>query len=113
MWTYRIDQDDFIAAEGPPGTDENVRLALETLVIPFGTSADLAETYLREWRTKEREAAGQVYTLGTPSASVTRIDPERVEIVDLYGQFRTCVARVEEFECAIACLARFLRARPF
>ncbi|MFB6906321.1 hypothetical protein ACFCWB_18815 [Streptomyces bacillaris] len=88
-WAFTLDEDNFVVAEGPVGTEENVRLAFETLIIPFGTQAESAEIYLWEWHNMEREWASG-YTLGSPSATVRRIDQERVEVGDLYGQFETC-----------------------
>lgn len=112
MWSFAVDEDDLVIPEGPVGTDENVRLALETLIIPFGARAESAETYLREWRRMWRDF-GSDYVLGTSSAAVTRIDSDRAEIGDLYGQFETCTMGVEEFELALECLIDFLeRRRP-
>lgn len=110
MWSFAIDQDDLVIPEGPTGTRENVRLALETLIIPFGTRAESVEIYLREWRRMWRDFESE-YVLGTSSATVKRVDSDRVEIGDLYGQFDTCVMNAEEFECALECVIRFLECR--
>ncbi|MFJ7192471.1 hypothetical protein [Streptomyces bacillaris] len=107
-WSFALDEDDFVVAEGPAGTEGNVRLAFETLIIPFGTQAESAETYLREWRKMERDWASG-YTLGSPSATVRRIDPEQVEVGDLYGQFETCTMSAAELVGALEDLVRFLR----
>ncbi|MER6769641.1 hypothetical protein ABT389_07745 [Streptomyces bacillaris] len=108
VWSFTLDEDDLVIAEGPAGTEENVRLAFETFILPFGTRAESAETYLREWRTMEKGWASG-YTLGSPSATVRRIDPEQVEVGDLYGQFETCTMSAAEFVGALEDLVRFLR----
>ncbi|MDH6131371.1 hypothetical protein P3T37_000740 [Kitasatospora sp. MAA4] len=108
-WSFAVDEDDFVIAEGPTGTDDNIRLTIETLIIPFGTRAASAETYLREWRRMSREFEHE-YTLGTSGASAKRIDASRVEIGDMYGQFETCTMSVDDFERALECLIQFLSA---
>ncbi|MFF9348399.1 hypothetical protein [Streptomyces sp. NPDC014734] len=109
-WSFTVDQDDLVIPQGPAGTEENTRLALETLIIPFGTRAESTEIYLREWRRMWRDFESE-YVLGTSSATAKRIDSDRVEIGDLYGQFETCTMSVEEFELALECLIRFLEHR--
>ncbi|MYR39962.1 hypothetical protein GTX14_33890 [Streptomyces sp. SID4944] len=108
VWSFTLDEDDLVIAEGPAGTEENVRLAFETFILPFGRRAESAETYLREWRRMERESASG-YILGTSSASVRRVDAGRIELGDLYGQFETCTMDAQEFEGALESVIRFLK----
>lgn len=108
VWSYTVDQDDLVIPEGPTGTEENVRLALETLIIPFGTRAESAEIYLREWRRMWQDFKSE-YVLGTSSATAKRIDSARVEIGDLYGQFEACTMSSEEFERALESVVHFLQ----
>ncbi|MCZ9351262.1 hypothetical protein NGM36_15935 [Streptomyces mutabilis] len=110
VWSFAVDQDGLVIAEGPDGVEENVRLAFETLVIPFGTRAASVEDFLREWRRMTRDL-GFGYTLGTSGAAVKRIDADHVEIGDLYGQFETCLMGAGEFENALERMLRFLEQR--
>lgn len=110
MWYFAVDKDDLVIPEGPVGTEGNVRLALETLIIPFGTRVESAEIYLREWRRMCQDFDFD-YVLGTSSATVKRVDSDHVEIGDLYGQFETCIMGVEEFELALECMIHFLGHR--
>lgn len=110
VWSFAVDQDDLVIPEGPVGTEENVRLALETLVIPFGTRVENPEIYLREWRRMWRDFESE-YVLGTSSATAKRVNSDQVEIGDLYGQFEACIMSVEEFELALECLIYFLGHR--
>ncbi|MFE2760183.1 hypothetical protein [Streptomyces halstedii] len=107
MWSFTLDEDDLVIPEGPVGTEENLRIALETLIIPFGTQAESVEIYLREWR-KMWQQFGPDYILGTSSAAARRVGPGVVEIEDLYGQFETCKMSVREFESALESMIAFL-----
>jgi hypothetical protein len=109
-WSFIVDQDGLVVPEGPTGTDENVRLAFETLVIPFGTQADSVEIYLREWRKMQQDIPGE-FVLGTAAATVRAVDSGLVEIGDLYGQFETCMMDRGEFELALMSLVDFLKHR--
>ncbi|MEU9450638.1 hypothetical protein [Streptomyces sp. NPDC048277] len=110
VWSYTVEHDDLVIPVGPAGNEENIRLALETLIIPFGTRAESAEIYLREWRRMWQSFKSE-YILGTASATVKRVDSGQVEIGDFYGQFETCIMNVEEFERSLEFLIHFLRLR--
>ncbi|MFJ3793385.1 hypothetical protein [Kitasatospora sp. NPDC090091] len=108
QWAFSLDEDDMVLVEAPPGIDENLRLAVETLILGFGTGSDDPRSYLREWRRCRAEAGGAAYKLGTSSAGVTRLGPELVEIVDLYGQFEDCTIDATLFEAILEDLAAYL-----
>ncbi|MFF0435277.1 hypothetical protein ACFYU9_24015 [Streptomyces sp. NPDC004327] len=109
-WSFAIDEDEEVIPTAPPGIPENVRLAVETLIIPLGLDAEAAESYLREWRAMYREA-GVGHILGTESASVERISAGEVEIRDFYGIFENCTLPVTDFEAMLEGLAAFLTNR--
>lgn len=106
-WSFTLEPDDLVVPAGPVGTDENLRLAFETLIIPFGTSPERVLNYLQEWRRMGQEY-GSNYILGTSSATVKKLDGGHAEIGDLYGQFTTVTISVECFESALESLVRFL-----
>ncbi|MFD6327137.1 hypothetical protein ACFWOL_30835 [Streptomyces sp. NPDC058442] len=47
-WSFTVDEDGMVFAVAPSGVPENVRLAVETLLVPFGDSVVAVEGYLRE-----------------------------------------------------------------
>ncbi|WP_055586028.1 hypothetical protein [Peterkaempfera griseoplana] len=106
-WSFGVDEDEAVIPAAPAGTPENLRLAVETLIDPFGLSADATRDYLREWR-RMADRFGAGYVLGTPSASVRRTGPGEVEIGDLYGQFQTCRMDAAAFEELLEALIAFL-----
>ncbi|MET8827297.1 hypothetical protein ABZX40_15075 [Streptomyces sp. NPDC004610] len=109
-WSFTVDQDGLVIPEGPTGTDENVRLAFETLVIPFGTQAQIVEIFLREWRKIQQDTSGG-FVLGTAAATARAVGGDLVEIGDLYRQFETCMLDRREFELALVSLVDFLKHR--
>ncbi|WP_030062274.1 MULTISPECIES: hypothetical protein [Streptomyces] len=106
-WYFEIDDDELVVPVAPSGISENLRLAVETLIIPFGLNAEAVQNYLREWRRMDREF-GIGYVLETASASARRVSPADVEISDLYGQFDVCTMRAAEFEAVLEGLSEFL-----
>ncbi|WP_206189230.1 hypothetical protein, partial [Streptomyces prasinus] len=91
------------------GAPENVRLAVETVLIPFGDSVAAVEGYLREWR-RMAEEFGDDYILATTSAQVRRVGPDEIELGDIYGQFEDCPMSVREFERMLGQLVDFLKS---
>ncbi|MGV9263545.1 hypothetical protein ACWDRR_02645 [Kitasatospora sp. NPDC003701] len=106
-WAFHVDEDDMVVVEAPPGTDENLRLAIETLILPFGLDGDGPRTYLREWHRRAAEA-GSGYRLGTAAAGARRSGPDLVEIIDLYNQFDDCAIDARQFEGILERLTAFL-----
>ncbi|MFR9800184.1 hypothetical protein ACL02U_30455 [Streptomyces sp. MS06] len=96
-WFFEVDSEELITLSAVPEIPENTVLALETLILPFGLSRQSASTYLREWRRMAREF-GEGYVLGTPAASVERVDEGHVKIDDMYGQFDDCCINNGDFE---------------
>ncbi|MGW5421872.1 hypothetical protein [Streptomyces sp. NPDC003943] len=109
-WSFAVDEDEEVIPVAPTGVPENLRLAVETLIVPLGLDAEAARSYLREWRRMYREA-GVGHVLGTESASVRRISSDEVEISDFYDVFEDCTMPVAEFEGVLEGLAAFLTAR--
>ncbi|MFG2474279.1 hypothetical protein [Streptomyces fagopyri] len=106
-WFFQVDSDELITLSAAPEFPENTVLALETLILPFGLSRQSAVTYLREWRRMAREF-GEGYVLGTPAASVERVDDEHVKIDDMYGQFDDCSISNGDFEGFLEELIEYL-----
>ncbi|MFF9194506.1 hypothetical protein ACF09L_04795 [Streptomyces sp. NPDC014779] len=107
-WSFTVDEDGMVLVTAPPGVPEDVRLAVETVLIPLGDSAVAVESYLREWR--RLAESGEDYALATTSAQVSRVGPE-VELGDMYGQFENCRMSAEEFERMLRQLVDFLGSR--
>jgi hypothetical protein len=93
-WTFSYNGEEWEATRTPP-VDENLRTAIETLIIPFGTRPAAVENYLRTWQQMQQDH-GFEYTLSTPAAAVHRISEESAEIRDLYDQFEDTSIPVEE-----------------
>lgn len=108
-WSFTIDEDGMVLVGAPSGVSENLRLALETLIIPFGTDVDSVRNYLRQWSRMWREF-GVGFSLGTPTATVKREAQDQVEIGDHYKQFETCSMEVAEFERFIGLVIEFLES---
>jgi hypothetical protein len=106
-WSFTVDEDGMVFVVAPAGVPENVRLAVETLLIPFGDSAAAVEGYLREWRRMATEY-GDDYSLATTSAQVGRVGPDEIELGDVYGQFEDCRMSAHEFERMLGQLIGFL-----
>ncbi|MFG3049856.1 hypothetical protein ACGFZP_02730 [Kitasatospora sp. NPDC048239] len=106
-WEFHTDEDDMVIVEAPAGTDENLRLAIETLILPFGLSSDAPRTYLQEWHRLAAED-GTGYSLGTAAAGARRTGPDLVEIVDMYGQFEDCTIDARQFEAVLEGLTAYL-----
>ncbi len=96
-WSFSVDEEGMVFVVAPSGVPDNVRLAVETVVVPFGDSAAAVSEYLREWRNAAYEF-GDHYSLATTSARVPRVGPDEVEFGDLYGQFEDCSMSAREFE---------------
>jgi hypothetical protein len=99
VWTFTLDEDDDWVAAREPADDENLRLAVETLVMGIA-SAGAAETYLAAWCADSRRW-GSEFSLSTMSAGVERVSAGTVGLVDLYGQFEDCELAAEEFEAML------------
>lgn len=110
-WSFTVDEDGMVLAAAPSGTPENVRLAVETALIPFGDSVTAAEDYLRQWH-RMAEEFGDDYTLATTSAQVRRVGPDEIELGDMYGQFEDCRMGAHEFERMLGRLIDFLGSLP-
>ncbi|MFH9327902.1 hypothetical protein ACH4KU_02815 [Streptomyces althioticus] len=108
VWSCVVDEDGLVFVRAPAGMSEGMRLAVETLVVPFGGSAVAVEEYLRAWRRAEEEF-GERYVLGATSAQVRRLGTDEVELGDMYGQFEDCHMSVREFERVLRQLVDFLR----
>ncbi|MEU3728258.1 hypothetical protein AB0E81_02435 [Streptomyces sp. NPDC033538] len=106
-WSFTVDEDGMVFVGAPFGVPENVRLAVETVLIPFGDSAAAVEGYLREWR-RMAEEFGDDYSLATTSAQVRRVGPDEIELEDMYGQFEDCRMSAHEFERMLGQLVDFL-----
>ncbi|MFD5494198.1 hypothetical protein ACFYY3_11085 [Streptomyces sp. NPDC001812] len=108
-WSFTVDEDGMVFAVAPSGVPENVRLAVETLLVPFSDSAVAVEGYLREWR-RMAEEFGDDYALSTTSAQVSRVGPDEIELGDMYGQFEDCRMSAHEFERMLGQLIGFLKS---
>ncbi|MET8113865.1 hypothetical protein [Streptomyces prasinus] len=108
-WSFTVDEDGMLFAAAPSGAPENVRLAVETVLIPFGDSVAAVEGYLREWR-RMAEEFGDDYILATTSAQVRRVGPDEIELNDMFGQFEDCPMSVREFERMLGQLVDFLKS---
>lgn len=108
-WSFTVDEDGMVFVVAPSAVPENVRLAVETLLIPFGDSVAAAESYLREWR-RMQEEFGDDYSLSTTSAQISRVGPDEIELGDMYGQFEDCRMSVHEFERMLGQLIDFLKS---
>lgn len=99
VWTFTLDEDeDWVPAREPAG-DENLRRAVETLLMGI-VSAGAAETYLAAWRADSKRW-GSGFGLSTMSAGVQRVSSELVRLVDMYGQFEDCDIAADEFEAML------------
>lgn len=106
-WEFVLDEDEIVIMRAPVGTSENLRLALETLVIPFGLRRGAAEDFLEQYWKMEREFQTD-YSIGTSSASVKRLSPDLVEFVDFYGQFENCTMGEAEFVNVMVGFGKFI-----
>lgn len=106
-WIFTLDEDDLVIPEGPASFSENARLAMETMIIPFGSREAAVVGYLREWR-RMWDEFGVGYTLSTATAGVRTLSGEAVRIEDMYGQFDDCEISVVEFESILLALAGYL-----
>lgn len=86
-WSFTLDEDGMVFVVTPPGVPENVRLAVETVLIPFGDD----------------------YFLAATSAQVRRVGPDEIELGDVYGQFKDCRMSVHGFERMLGRLIDFLK----
>jgi hypothetical protein len=102
-WAFSYNGEEWEATRTPPA-DDNLRAAVETLIIPFGTRPAAVENYLRTWQQMQQEH-GFEYTLSTPAAAVHRISEETAEIRDLYDQFEDVSIPVGELTILLAALA--------
>ncbi|MCQ9132170.1 hypothetical protein [Streptomyces hilarionis] len=108
VWTFSLDEDDDWVPSREPSAGENLRRAVETLLLGIA-SAGAAQTYLAAWRAdSQRHGAG--FTLGTASAQAERVGPDLVRLVDLHGQFEDCGIAADEFEAMLCDYARAARA---
>ncbi|MFC7266064.1 hypothetical protein [Streptomyces lutosisoli] len=103
IWTFTLDEDededeDWVPFREPAG-DENLRRAVETLLMGIA-SAGAAETYLAAWRA-DSQRWGSRFSLGTASAAAQRVSSELVRLIDLYGQFEDCDIAADEFEAML------------
>ncbi|MFD5075422.1 hypothetical protein [Streptomyces sp. NPDC058371] len=98
-WTFTLDEDDDWVPFRKPAGDENLRRAVETLLMGIA-SAGAAETYLAAWRADSRRW-GSGFGLATASAAAQRVSPELVRLIDLYGQFEDCDIAADEFEAML------------
>ncbi|MGW4027512.1 hypothetical protein [Streptomyces sp. NPDC005009] len=108
-WSFTVDEDGMVFAVAPSGAPENLRLAVETVLIPFGDSVSAAESYLYQWR-RMAEEFGDDYALATTSAQVRRVGPDEIELGDMYGQFEDCRMSAHEFERMLGRLIDFLKS---
>ncbi|MGV9338869.1 hypothetical protein [Streptomyces sp. NPDC003688] len=79
-----------------PTADENLLLAVETLVTSFGRRFWNVQLFLDVLAETDGDAPSR-RSVNTTTAYVERIDPEMVEIRDKYGQFRNVALPVAEF----------------
>ncbi|GAA1818136.1 hypothetical protein GCM10009682_43600 [Luedemannella flava] len=85
-WEFVYDGEVWEARCAPP-CEANVSIAVETLIVGFGTRAWSVEDFLRIWDEKiATEGVG--FTLNVVAATVAQVTPDDVEITDKYGQFR-------------------------
>ncbi|WP_369231188.1 hypothetical protein AB5J56_07215 [Streptomyces sp. R21] len=96
IWTFTLDEDEDWVPFREPAGDENLRRAVETLLMGIA-SAGAAETYLAAWRA-DSQRWGTGFSLGTASATARRASSELVRLIDLYGQFEDCDIAADEFE---------------
>lgn len=99
VWTFALDEDeDWVPSRAPAG-DENVRLAVETMLMGIA-SAKAAEAYLAAWLA-DSARWGSGFTLSTASAGVERVSAETVRLIDMYGQFEDCDMPADDFEAML------------
>lgn len=111
-WSFTLDEDGpfpLVVAVAPEGTPENVRLAVETFIIPFGLKSRAVDNGLRVWRELESEQRTG-YSMNTPSASVRRVSASRVALEDMWGQFEDCLIDADEFVGILMSLSAYLKA---
>jgi hypothetical protein len=107
---FSVDEDDCVVVERTSPKTENLRLAVEVFIDPFGLRARTVDTYIGEWRRSFAEF-GADYSLASSSAGVQRVDEHTIRFVALYSQFEDCLMNVTEFETMLPGLADYLRAR--
>ncbi|MGX5181657.1 hypothetical protein ACWKT5_02315 [Streptomyces avermitilis] len=95
VWTFALDEDEDWVASREPAGDENLRRAVETLLLGIA-SAKAAETYLAAWHADSQQW-GSGFSLATSSATAERVSTETVRLIDLYGQFQDCDIAADEF----------------
>ncbi|MFG3259082.1 hypothetical protein [Streptomyces sp. NPDC048172] len=106
-WSFSWEDEEWLATRTPPA-DNNLKLAIETLIVPFGRSWQAVDNYLEVWRNMELEH-GAEYSVSTPSAAVERISRDTVEIGDLYDQFEDVRLPVDEFVTLLTDLSAAMR----
>ncbi|MEU2084777.1 hypothetical protein ABZ569_23320 [Streptomyces albus] len=94
-WSFSWSDGEWLTSRTPPA-DENLRLAVETLIIPFGQHWQAVDNFLKVWRKMEREESAD-YSVSTPGAVVEKISNDAVEICDLYDQFEDVRLPADEF----------------
>ncbi|MFD9795020.1 hypothetical protein ACFWXK_29190 [Streptomyces sp. NPDC059070] len=99
VWTFALDEDEDWVPSREPAADENLRRAVETLLLGIA-SAGAAETYLAAWRA-DSARWGSGFTLSTASAGAERVSAGTVRLTDLYGQFEDCDIAADEFEAML------------
>lgn len=109
QWSFSWRDREWLTSRTPPA-DENLRLAVETLIIPFGQHWQAVGNFLKVWRRSEREH-GIGYSVSTPGAVVQRISVDTVEICDLYDQFQDVRMPVDEFVALLEDLSATMRLR--
>ncbi|MEU4149187.1 hypothetical protein [Streptomyces sp. NPDC026659] len=91
-----------------PPTDENLLLAVETLVTSFGRRAWAVQLFLDALAETDGGAPSR-RSVNTTTAYVERIDPKTVEIRDKYGQFQNIAMPVAEFREMLSVLMDSMR----
>ncbi|MFB7999663.1 hypothetical protein ACFC4G_43575 [Streptomyces sp. NPDC056002] len=108
VWTFTRDEDEDWVPSREPAADENLRRAVETLLLGIA-SARAAQTYLAAWSAdSQRWESG--FTLATASAAAERVSPGTVRLIDLYGQFEDCDIAAHEFDAMLQDYAAAARA---
>ncbi|MGW3564996.1 hypothetical protein ACWDSL_14085 [Streptomyces sp. NPDC000941] len=107
QWNFRYEDGEWLTSTVPPA-DDNLKAAIETLVVPFGESWQAVESCIESWGRMKREI-GFDYSLSTPGAIARRVSKETVEICDLYDQFED--TRIPEAEFVSLLKALFTAIR--
>ncbi|GGP60583.1 hypothetical protein [Streptomyces melanogenes] len=99
VWSFTLDEDEDWVPSREPAGDENLRRAVETLLLGIA-SAKAAEAYLAAWRA-DTERWGSGFSLSTAGAGAERVSAGTVRLVDLYGQFEDCDIAADEFDAML------------